>query len=118
MNKQHQESVSTISRDHQSLDRRSLALHVLIVEEIRRNPALMEKVRTNLRRWSESVCANSQPYVHAWLGLLNQGDDAILAAAVATGEHADAMRQASPFAGVLPHKVRSRFLKEWRGVEK
>lgn len=102
------------ARSHEMLDHRSLALHALIVETIRRDPSLMDKVRKNLTRWSQSVCENTQPYVRAWRELLDQGDEAILAAAVAKGEHADAMRQASPFAGVLPPKVRSRFLKEWR----
>lgn len=102
-----------LARTHDVLDRRSLALHMLIVETIRKNPELMAKVRANLARWSLTVAPGTQPYVQAWQKLLEQGDEAILQAAIATGEQANAMRQASPFAGVLPHKIRSRFLREW-----
>lgn len=105
------------ARTHDVLDRRSLALHRLIVEQVRANPDLMNKVRGNLDRWATTASPSSQPYVNAWRKLLEQGDEAILQAAIATGENANAMRQASPFAGVLPHSVRFKFFKEWRDHE-
>ncbi len=105
------------ARTHDVLDRRSLDLHRLIVEAVRSNPELMSKVRSNLDRWSETVSPSTQPYIKAWNDLFEQGDEAMLKAAIAMGEHANAMRQASPFAGVLPHSVRYKFFKEWKDHE-
>lgn len=105
-------------RTHDVLDRRSLDLHRLIVQRVRERPELMAKVRANLRRWADIVAPSSQPYVAAWQALADQGDEAVLAAAVATGERATAMRQASPFAGVLDEAERVQFLNDWADQER
>jgi len=61
------------THSHQWLDRRSLALHRLIAEKIRRDPDLFENVKRTLARWSQIVCANSQPYVKEWQRLVDLG---------------------------------------------
>ncbi|HSI58792.1 MAG TPA: hypothetical protein VLA16_14635 [Ideonella sp.] len=98
---------------HQQLDRRSLAMHRLVVDKIRRDPALFERARATLARWRASVCVSSQPYLEEWERSMNQGMEACLALAVEDSQRATALRQSSPFAGVLTHRERFEFLRTW-----
>lgn len=101
------------THSHQWLDRRSLALHQLIAEKIRRDPDLFENVKRTLARWSKIVCANSQPYVKEWQRLVDLGIEECLSMATEDSERANAMRQASPFCGILTSEERWEFLLEW-----
>jgi hypothetical protein len=101
-------------RTHQEIDRRSLALHRLVAERVRRDPALFEKARQTLARWRQTVCVASQPYLEEWERLMNQGVDACLSVAVEDSERAAALRQSSPFSGVLTNRERFAFLRQWR----
>jgi hypothetical protein len=85
---------------HQRLDARSLALHRAIAEKLRANPALLDIARENLDRWSTSN-SRSQPYWDAWREILSRPLEEILALLVEQSERMTAMRQATPFAGVL-----------------
>ena len=101
-------------RTHQEIDRRSVALHRLVAERVRRDPSLFEKARVTLARWRETVCISSQPYLNEWEQLMNQGVEACLSVAVEDSERATALRQSSPFSGVLTNRERFAFLKQWR----
>lgn len=101
-------------RFHQDVDQRSLALHRLVADKIRRDPALFNKVRQTLARWRTTVCASSQPYLQEWEHLADSGLEACLLAAEEDSERARALRQSSPFTGVLTHGERFTFLKTWR----
>jgi hypothetical protein len=100
-------------RTHQEIDQRSLALHRLVATKIRSDPALLDKAGEILRRWRETVCVNTQPYLEEWRRLMEQGPDACLAVAVEESEHAAALRQSSPLSCLLTNQERFRFLKEW-----
>jgi hypothetical protein len=100
-------------RTHQEIDRRSLALHRLVAERVMRDPALFEKARLTLARWRQTVCVASQPYLEEWERLMNQGVDACLSVAVEDSQRAAALRQSSPFSGVLTDRERFAFLRQW-----
>ncbi len=100
-------------RTHQEIDQRSLALHRLVAERIARDPALFEKSRLTLARWRKTVCVASQPYLEEWERLMNEGVEACLAAALEDSQRAAALRQSSPFSGVLSNRERFIFLKQW-----
>ena len=100
-------------RTPQWLDQRSLALHRLIAENIRRDPSLFEKVKTTLARWETTVCANSQPYIKDWQRLADLGMEACLTMATEDSERAATMRQASPFCGLLSEEERREFFLTW-----
>ena len=100
-------------RTHQEIDERSLAMHRLIAEKLRRDPALFENVRATLIRWRSTVCQASQPYLNEWELLIQQGMDACLAVAIEDSQRATALRQSSPFCGVLTEPERLAFLKTW-----
>lgn len=98
---------------HQEIDQRSLALHRLLTEKIRQDPALFENVKRTLAHWRKTVCANSQPYLEEWQRLVDLGTEECLAVATEDSERANAMRQASPFCGILTNEERWEFLLEW-----
>ena len=98
---------------HQDIDTRSLALHQLVAEKIRHQPHFLGHVEATLARWRTMVCPASQPYLEEWQQLLAQGIESCLAVAVEDSPRAAALRQCSPFTGVLTHAERFKFLKAW-----
>lgn len=100
-------------RAHAQLDARSLALHRLAADKIRREPALFERVRGTLERWHRVVDAGSRPYVDEWQQLANTGIEACLAAAVEDSPRGAARRQCSPFGSVLSHRERFELFRQW-----
>lgn len=85
---------------HQRIDQRSLALHRAIAGKLRENPALIEIARDNLNRWSQTA-NRSQPYWDAWREILTRPLPEVLTLLIEESESMTAMRQATPFAGVL-----------------
>lgn len=100
-------------RTHQSLDQRSLQLHRLIADKLRREPHRFAQITATLAHWQATVDPRSQPYVQRWQELARQGLEACLDAATQPTEQGQALRQASPFAGVLTHKERFAFFRQW-----
>lgn len=98
---------------HQEIDARSLALHRLVAEKVRREPERFDRARVILARWRQVVCANTQPYLEEWEDLFQQGMDPCLDLALEVSERADALRQCSPLACVLTNRERFEFLKGW-----
>src|ERR1017187_3387244 len=87
-------------RGHQRIDQRSLALHSAIAEKLRANPALIAIALDNIERWSRAG-GRSQPYWDAWREILKRPLPEILDLMVEDSECMTALRQATPFAGVL-----------------
>ena len=101
-------------RGHQEIDARSLELHRLIAAKVRRDPALLDRVRLTLQRWRDpGNPSRADPYLAEWERLMAQGLEQVLAAAVEESERAAALRQCSPFAGILSPTERFAFLKAW-----
>jgi hypothetical protein len=97
--------VSCDLQGHQRIDRRGLALHRAIAEKLSANPALLEIARENLDRWSVTN-SRSQPYWDAWREMLSRPLAEVLELMVEDSERMTALRQATPFAGVLDPKER------------
>lgn len=93
---------------------RSLALHRLVAEKIRRDNALLDRAQTILRRWHQTTEPRTHGYLDAWQRVIDQGVDACLSLAAEESEWADAMRQASPLACLLTNQERFAFLKQWK----
>ena len=101
-------------RTHQEIDERSLALHRLVAEKIRHDPALFERAKTTLARWRATAGPASQPYLEEWERLMNQGVEHCLAVAVDGSERATALRQSSPLSVLLTNRERFAFLGNWK----
>jgi hypothetical protein len=94
-------------RDPRSLDARSLVMHQRIADKVRRQPALLARARATIDRWeAQGASPASQPYLEAWRQLIDQGLEAALAVATDPSERGKALRQASPFTGILDNRER------------
>jgi hypothetical protein len=92
--------------DHRRIDERSLALHRLIAEKLRANPALLDDARANLRRAQETEGRPSLTLAE-WAHILS-GDAAQVAEFLENpSERARRLRQSSPFAGILSEAERT-----------
>lgn len=98
---------------HQEIDNRSLEMHRLVAKKIRENPELFQSAIDTLVHWRAIACEASQPYLKEWEILLGRGYEAALKVAEEDSEWAAAMRQCSPFCGILTHKERFEFLNQW-----
>ena len=92
--------MSVLLTGHQRIDRRSLELHRAIADKLRAHPELIGIARENLVRWAE-VAGRSMPYWEAWREILDRPLPEILGLSVEDTERMAALRQATPFAGVL-----------------
>ena len=99
---------------HTELDERSLALHRVVAARLRAEPGRMAHVAATLARWRSTVSPHTQGYLQRWEALLALGQEACLAKAEEDSQDAAAMRQASPFTGILSERERVGFLKQWR----
>jgi hypothetical protein len=90
---------------HQRLDRRSLALHRAIADKLCANTALLAIARENLERWSLAR-GLSRPYWDRWREILDLPLSCVPELIVEDSETMTAMRQATPFAGILEPKER------------
>ena len=93
------------AQGHDRIDQRSLALHHAIAEKLRAQPSLLAIARENLERWSASA-GRSAPYLDQWKRILDRPLEDILRLIEQEGEPITALRQCSPFAGVLTPKER------------
>lgn len=92
---------------------RSLALHRAVAERLAREPVL---VSTALRRVDGGIAEGTvhPRYARRWREILDLPLEALLATLTDTGEEATALRQVSPFAGVLSPRER---WSVWRSVQ-
>ena len=101
-------------RTHQELDQRSLMLHRFVAGKMRKDPSLFAVAKATLARWRAAGGAASQPYLAQWELLMNEGMEACLAVAVEQSQRGDALRQSSPFSGILTNSERFTLLKTWK----
>ncbi len=99
---------------HQEIDLRSLALHRLVADKIRKDISLLDKARVTLKRWYAIASPGTFGYLDAWRALLDDDVEACLTVATEQSERADALRQASPLACLLTNQERFAFLKQWK----
>ena len=95
-------------------DRRSLALHGRVLDHLLRDP---EGVRARARRNLAVIRGanpNAGPWLDEWAHLLQGPIHELASALIATDEHARALRQSSPFAGVLTQEERLEALRDGR----
>jgi hypothetical protein len=81
-----------------------LAFHVAIVEKLRTDPKLLEKVRDRLQGMlsDDRVSIPTRDAYREWLEVIERHSlEDVLTLLVDPGEEATRLRQATPFAGIL-----------------
>ena len=105
--------------DHSSLDRRSLAFHVAIVEKLRADPKLLEKVRDRLRGMlsDERVSISTRDAYGEWLEVIEQHSfEKVLSLLVDPSEEGNRLRQSTPFAGILSKAEREAITRKMASI--
>ena len=90
---------------HARIEARSLALHRAIAEKLRLHPDLLAIAHDNLKRWMAEP-GHSQPYFEEWQRILANPFEKILTLIVEDSGRMTALRQCTPFAGVLTPRER------------
>jgi hypothetical protein len=90
-------------------DQLGLLYHRAMAEKIRRQPALINIARENLRRWiAVDPEAALSPARREWQGILDSGNlEAILRFMTDPTEEGHRRRQSTPFAGILTAEERN-----------
>jgi hypothetical protein len=94
-----------IARGHARVEARSLAMHRAIASKLRAQPELLAVAHDNIARWTAER-GRSQPYLDEWRRILARPIDEILALIEEDSETMRALRQCTPFAGVLTPRER------------
>jgi hypothetical protein len=90
---------------HERIDQRSMALHRAVAAKLEREPELWRVVRENLARDLTSEQMHPS-YAEAWRELLALPWEDLKQRMVEDSENMRALRQCSPFAGVLDNRER------------
>jgi hypothetical protein len=93
-------------RSHRDTDERSRQIHIAVADKIRANPALVSIAKANIERLRMLASPAAASYLGEWESLLNGDLDDCLSAVVERSARGNAMRRASPFAGVLSNHER------------
>jgi hypothetical protein len=99
---------------HRLLDARSLVMHALIAQKIARNPNLLRIAEQNMARWRSRWPTQPPPWYLEWQQMLTKPWSSIAALITEPSEHANRLRQSTPFAGVLTSAERKRIYDAFR----
>lgn len=97
---------------HRLAEQRSLAIHAEVARRLERDPAILDHARDVLARWISTGRISSH-YAGEWQRELARPLPEIAALLLDDGERARALRQASPFVGIVGPRER---WKLWRSV--
>jgi len=113
MDQQRDTKPASLNR-HEMIDGRLLAMHQLIAEKLKTEPLLLEKVKGNVLKELRRCPDNTKPYFVRWQAILNESLDATVEALTSESEQATALRQSSPFHGILTPEERLDIIRKFR----
>jgi hypothetical protein len=96
--------------DHLAIEQRSRALHAAVAEKLRRDPRLLDEARRRVEAWLQDGSVATE-YARAWKEAMDGPLEGLLELLVDPRERATALRQVSPFAGVLEPRERWQVLR-------
>lgn len=99
---------------HELAEERSLTIHRLVAERLREDARLVRQARVRVEGWLADGSVH-RSYAEAWHEALSGPRERLLELLGDAGERARALRQCSPFAGVVDARTRWRI---WRDVRK
>ena len=100
------------------IDLRSLALHRRVAEKLIQNPGLLARAKDNLVRWRRDADGRVSPCLDEWGRILDAGLEETLRILAEDSDHAAALRQSTPFSGILSPSERWNFLRLWQNRER
>lgn len=98
---------------HRCIDEGNLAYHRAVAAYLRVHPDVIHRALANIDRWERR--RGPYPYYDVWRRLLSERSaEEIVTAITADDEHGRALRQSTPFVGILPERDRLRLLRTQR----
>jgi hypothetical protein len=101
---------------HEVIDERNYAMHQVVADVLRRDPAKLELAVAWIRRFLDDPAydIHSKDALTEWLDLIAaRGLAGVLEALADRSEEATRMRQSSPFAVLMPQDERQRILRKY-----
>jgi hypothetical protein len=98
---------------HRLAEARSLAIHTEIAERLLSDGSILDRARDTLRHWSRDGRIAIE-YAKQWEAWLSRSPEDIAALLSDEGEEASALRQNSPFVGIVDPRRRWAI---WRDVK-
>ena len=95
---------------HSAIDARSLEMDRLIARRLREDPAVLDKARSVLARWTASCDDSVRPVLAEWRDILDGPLSGVLAMLEGEDERSVRLRQSSPFCGILTPAERTAIL--------
>ena len=103
-----------MSRTHDWIDQRSLALDRAIVQKLKLEPSLLQVARDNLSRWINQQQPCAPKVMFEWLEILDtRSFDDVLDLLGRFDENTRRLRQSSPFFGILSEEERITIFKKY-----
>jgi len=102
---------------------RSLHIHEIVVEMITRDPAEIDRAKGILLRWigdgqNGDGTSTSQPYLAAWLKVIEGGLEACVTQMLDPSEWGDVMRSCSPFGCLISPAQRRKAFAKFKVVQR
>ncbi|MGI8547281.1 MAG: gamma-glutamylcyclotransferase family protein [Gemmatimonadaceae bacterium] len=105
------------TRKHNWIDERSIALHAVIAEHLRRDPSLLQRAFATLDRWGQAPSKGMMRVYGEWRHLLTTLPfEDLLAFLVSPDQEPTRLRQSSPFAGILTDGERLAIFAEFEAL--
>jgi hypothetical protein len=98
---------------HRLAEERSLALHRAIAELLPARPSILDDARRRVAGWLETGEIHPH-YARAWWEILGGSVESVTAVLLDESEQGRALRQATPFSGVIDPRTRWRIWREVR----
>lgn len=100
-------------KDHRAIEEQSLRLHSAVADKLRQDAGVLVKARQRVETWCADGSVHPK-YAQAWHKLLKNSTEEICRCLTEPGESMTALRQCSPFAGVLTARERWDILRQAR----
>jgi hypothetical protein len=98
---------------HRLAEERSIAYHALVAERLRVDAAILTGARERVEGWAQDGSVHPR-WVDDWRKTLELSLDDLTRVLVERSERANALRQVTPFAGVIDARTRWRLWREVR----
>lgn len=106
-------SLGTFST-HRLHEARSLAMHIVVMQQIEQDPTLLKRAKETLKRWARQHGSPLAPWLKEWQWLLTQPWPIVAERITAMDEDAARLRQSSPLTVLLSEKDRRRIREAFR----
>ncbi len=98
---------------HQRIEEQSIWLHRAVADKLRQDAVVLTKARERVAGWLADTSVHPR-YAEAWQAVLALSPEEIVERLNDPGETMRALRQCSPFAGVLSPQERWEILRRFR----